>query len=293
MRRLAIRPFAGALAVAALLAFQPVHAVEVPQYTIEDFLATTNMSGTAISPDGSKILVSSDQTGVFNAYAVPVGGGKPVQLTSADDDFAIMVRTWFPKDERFLYLRAIRVATSGRTSSCRIADGKVTDLTPGENLKAEFVGWADDDKSFFVQHQRARQAFFDFYESRSDGYERTLIYQDDAGYQFGDDLARQALDRVRQDRTPTTTPTCICTIGKTKDIKHLTPHEGDVSYDVETFSPDGKSLYLTTDERAEFRYLVQQDLATGTRTVVEKPDWDVSGASFSQERQVHGGHGES
>src|SRR5512143_1225093 len=48
----------------------------VPQYSIEDFLATTTMRGADFSPDRGSILVSSDRTGVFNAYAVPVAGGE-------------------------------------------------------------------------------------------------------------------------------------------------------------------------------------------------------------------------
>jgi len=279
MRRLAVRPLAGALAVATLLAFQPVHAVEVPQYTIEDFLATTNMSGISISADGSKILVSSDQTGIFNAYAVPAGGGKPAPLTSATD-FAIMVRTWFPKDERFLYLQD---QGGNERTHLFVQDlaGKVTDLTPGEDLKAEMLGWANDDKSFFVQTNERDKKFFDYYEYATDGYERTMIYQNEAGYQFGDVSRDKRWIALIKSNTNHDNNLYLYD-RETKETKHLTPHEGDVSHDVEAFSPDGKSLYLTTNEGAEFFYLVKLDLENGTRTVVEKPDWDVSGASFSK-----------
>jgi len=270
---------AGALSFTTLLAFQPVHAVEVPQYTIEDFLATTNMSGISISADGSKILVSSDQTGIFNAYAVPAGGGKPAPLTSATD-FAIMVRTWFPKDERFLYLQD---QGGNERTHLFVQDlaGKVTDLTPGEDLKAEMLGWANDDKSFFVQTNERDKKFFDYYEYATDGYERTMIYQNEAGYQFGDVSRDKRWIALIKSNTNHDNNLYLYD-RETKETKHLTPHEGDVSHDVEAFSPDGKSLYLTTNEGAEFFYLVKLDLENGTRTVVEKPDWDVSGASFSK-----------
>jgi len=279
MRRFAIRPLAGALAVATLLAFQPASAVEVPQYTIEDFLATTNMSGTAISPDGSKILVSSDQTGIFNAYAVPVAGGKPVPLTQATD-FAIMVRTWFPNDERFMYSQD---QGGNERTHLFVQDpaAKVTDLTPGEDLKAELLGWADDDASFFVQTNERDKKFFDFYEYATDGYARTMIYENGAGYQFGD-ISRDKRWIAFVKSNNNADNNIYLYDRQTKDMKHLTAHEGDVLHDVETFSPDGKSLYLTTDEGAEFRHLVKLDLASGARTVVERPDWDVSGAWFSK-----------
>jgi Tol biopolymer transport system component len=53
----------------------------VLQYPIEDFMATTRIGGGWFSPDGNTLLFHSNQTGVFNLYAVPVAGGQPTQLT--------------------------------------------------------------------------------------------------------------------------------------------------------------------------------------------------------------------
>ena len=75
---------------------------EVKQYSIEDFLGNVNYRGASFSPDNSKLLVSSDQSGIYNAYAFPTDGGEPVQLTNSADDY-VMVRGYFPNDERFLY----------------------------------------------------------------------------------------------------------------------------------------------------------------------------------------------
>lgn len=52
-------------------------------YTAAQFFETTEHwlvggSGLAFSPNGRLVLMSSDQSGVFNAYAVPVYGGAPV-----------------------------------------------------------------------------------------------------------------------------------------------------------------------------------------------------------------------
>ena len=37
----------------------------------------------AFSRDGRNLLISSDATGVINAYAMPVAGGTPVALTAS------------------------------------------------------------------------------------------------------------------------------------------------------------------------------------------------------------------
>ena len=55
------------------------------RYTIEEFLDTTSMSGASFSPDEQKILVSSDKSGVFNAYAVAVTDGRQTRIAGLID----------------------------------------------------------------------------------------------------------------------------------------------------------------------------------------------------------------
>ena len=75
---------------------------DVRQFSIEDFLDTTTMFGASFSPDERKILVSSDETGVLNAYAVAVDGGGQQRLTESTGD-SILASSYFPHDERFIY----------------------------------------------------------------------------------------------------------------------------------------------------------------------------------------------
>ena len=156
---------------------------EIPQYTIEQFLATTTVFGSSFAPAGDKILVSSDQTGIYNAYAVPVDGSPPIQLTDSQED-AVRVAGYFPADERFLYL-SDQGGNELHHVYVRELDGSVTDLTPGDGLKAVFLGWAHDDQSFFIGTNERDQRYFDVYEITADGYERTLIFRNEEGLQFG------------------------------------------------------------------------------------------------------------
>ena len=89
MRRCPLLPVFGVLVVLALQACLPVEQTaavrEVPQYTIQDFLGTTAFAGASFSPDNSKVLVSSDLSGIFNVYAVPVAGGDAQQPQPSPD----------------------------------------------------------------------------------------------------------------------------------------------------------------------------------------------------------------
>ena len=49
----------------------------VQQYSIEDFYQNTAYIGASFSSDGRRLLVNSNQTGVFNVWALPIDGGPP------------------------------------------------------------------------------------------------------------------------------------------------------------------------------------------------------------------------
>ena len=257
----------------------PRPAASVPTYTIEQFLGTTTLMGASWSPDQRRILVSSDQTGVYNAFAYPVDGGAPVQLTNSTTD-AIEVNGYFPDDERFIY-SADQGGNELDHVYVREVDGSVRDLTPGTKLKAMFAGFADDDRSFFVLTNERDNRYFDLYEYAVNGYARTVLYRDSTG------MSAEAISPDRRwlalVRTGTRTDNNVYVHDRqTGKTTHITPHTGEVSSAPQVFSPDGRYLYLTTDEGHEFQYLVRHDVQTGKRSVVHKPDWDVMGAGLSK-----------
>ena len=252
---------------------------QVKQYTIDEFLGTTNYTGASFSPAGDKLLISSDETGIYNAYAIPVEGGEPIQLTSSTDN-AIFALSYFPEDERFLY-----TSDEGGNELNHVfvqsVDGTVEDLTPGDTLKASFYGWADDDQSFFIGSNERDQRFFDVYEYDAETYEREMIYQNEEGR----NVAAISPDKryLVLAKTNTNADSDLFLYDReTGETALLTDFEGDVQNSAETFSPDGRYLYYTTDRDHEFTYLVRHDPETGEVEEVLKPDWDVLYARFSE-----------
>ena len=249
------------------------------QYAIEDFLAITNYKGMSFSPDNSSILVSSDLSGVYNAFAVPLNGGKPKQLTNSDEE-SIFVIDYFPNDERFLYM-----ADQGGNELSHIyvreVNGTTKDLTPGAKLKAAFYGWSQDDKSFYVGTNERDPRYFDVYEYHIDGYAREMIFLNNAGYQFAGvspDESTIALLKV----TTRDDSDIFIFDRRAKKLRHLTPHEGEANHKPQAFSFDGKILYYLTDAGHEFLYLMSKHLSTGETSIIEKTNWDISFAHRSK-----------
>ncbi|HEY6925806.1 MAG TPA: DUF885 family protein, partial [Steroidobacteraceae bacterium] len=250
-------------------------------YTIEQLMGSDTIGGLAFSPDDSKILISSTRSGVANLYSIPVGGGAPRALTESKEP--CIPYGYFPRDERVLY--AADVGGNELTHLfVRELDGSTHDVTPGPKLRARFVGWAPDGRSFFAATNERDARFFDLYEFAAEGYDRHLLFQNDAGYQIravSPDRRYVAVSRIVDNANTY----AYLYDTHTKTLRRLTPEDGAIASEPQVFSPDSSQLYLTTDEGREFEYLVRLDLQTGQTRTVYQTEWDVEEARLS-----HDGH---
>ncbi len=256
-----------------------IDARAIRQYSIDEFLGSTSLRGASFSPDNSKILVSSDQTGVLNAYAIPLDGSEPVQLTESTTD-AILVESYFPRDERVIYL-ADQGGNELDHVYVRELDGTIIDITPGEGHKADFLDWAYDGTSFFITTNERDSHYFDIYEVATDGYERARIYQNDSGFSVRAISANRRYIALRKDVTRTNTDVYLHD-RETGETRNLTSHEGEVYNDPEVFNVNGLGLYFRSDEGSEFRYLARYDLSANVIRRVVSPNWDVQDARLSR-----------
>jgi len=262
------------------VAAQQKKAQPVKEYTIEQFMNTVRINGSSFSSDEKSILFHSNKTGIYNVYSVPVSGGAPAQLTSSTKESTYAV-SYFPKDSRFLY-RYDRGGNENEHLYLREADGTERDLTPGDKVKANFLGWSHDRKSFFYSTNERDARFFDIFEMPIDTFKPTLIYKDEAGLDVSAISDDKKYIAFQKNGASTADSDVVLYNTATKEMKNITAHTGDVGNGAETFDVNSKYLYYLTDAGSEFRYVARYDLATGKSDVVEKTPWDVSSTSFSE-----------
>lgn len=250
------------------------------RYTIEQFMATVSIGGASFSADEKRILFSSNVTGIFNVYSIPVTGGEPVALTKSTTDSNYGVG-FFPEDDRVLLTRD-QGGNEQNHLYVRELDGSEKDLTPGEKLKAGFAGWSGDYKAFYVTSNERDPRFFDLYRYDAKTYARTLVYKNETGMSPG------AISRdgrwVALGKTNTTSDSDVYLFDmQNQALKHITSHQGVASYSASTFDPASKRLLLTTNDGSEFTRLIAYDLASGQVSDVEKADWDISYTDYSRD----------
>ena len=254
---------------------------EVTRYSIEDFLDTTHYRGLSFSPDKKEILVSSNETGIFNAFSISISDGKQQQLTESNSDSIFTSGGYFPNDERFIY-SSDQSGNEFNHVYVRELDGSVRDLTPGKGFKAKFFGWSHDDKSFFLGTTERDKRYFDAYEYDFTSFRRRMIYQNSDGYDFQritSDKRQLALSKIVSNDDADIYLFDLQTKNRTLITKDAEP----VKNQVQAFSPDGKYLYYTTNNKHEFKYLVRYELASARIEEVLKLNWDIAFAYFSKQ----------
>ncbi len=225
---------------------------EIPTYDAKTFYETTSIFGASFSPDESRVLITSDATGVYNVYAQPLSGQEPERLTDSTSN-AIFAVSYFPHDRRILYT-ADELGNERNHIFVREVDGSVKDLTPGTDVKASFVDWSGDKTALWVLTNERDPKYFDLYKYTTDGYSKQLVFTNREGWSISDvsrDGRWVALAKVR------TNADSDIYVWDSSDPdaapKHVTPHEGDVSHSVLTFTPDSRQLYYRTNEHGEFQ----------------------------------------
>lgn len=251
----------------------------VKQYSIDQFYQNTNYIGGGFSPDESKLLVSSNATGIYNLYTLHIDGSGIDTLTQNEKESYYAI-SYFPNDERVLFS-----ADQGGNELSHIylldVDGNITDLTPGEKEKASFMKWADDKKSFFYTSNIRDPRYFDLYEMDIEIFEPRLIYENTEGLNASDisnDKRYLALSKtILLDQSE-----MYLYDLKEKNLRLLSPEGEKANYRPLEFSHENEKLYFTTDAGSEFFYLSAVDLANGEIAKVFATDWDVANAFHSE-----------
>lgn len=274
----------GAISDAEAVSAAEAQALPELGHSAADFFNTTSFAiggggGYAFSHQSGDILISSDETGVFNAYALNPQTGETRALTQSESN-ATFALTWFPMDERIL-VTADNGGDELNHVFVRHADGELTDLTPGENVKAGFAGWSEDGGHFWLTTNERDPAAFDLYAYDVETYERTLVFQNSDAL----DISAVSPDgrwlALTRPRTSADSDILLADLTTDNAPVLITEHEGNIAYGAYDFTADSSALIFATNEFGEWNQAWSHDLETGERSPLIEADWDVMYVSFS------------
>jgi dipeptidyl aminopeptidase/acylaminoacyl peptidase len=266
----------------AALPAEPV----LPRYDARAFhegtaLFMADTGGYPVTTDNGRILITSDETGIFNAVLVDLSSGETEPITDSTDD-AVRAVSLFPTDDRALVL-----SDSGGNERyhlyVRESDGSLVDLTPGGQVRALFVGWSATGDAFYAMTNEIDPRQMDVYRYAADDYARTLVYRNEATLDVaavsGDGRWLAAVEPLSNDHSRVL---LIDLASDTPEPVNITPDATAVANGVYGFTPDSAALILSTNRSAEFAYAVRHELATSEQTRYLEADWDIVFVSYSR-----------
>lgn len=256
---------------------------QVKKYSIEEFYKNIKIRGGGFSPDESKLLIATNESGVYNIYELPLDGSPRKALTNSTRE-SYYSRGYFPEDDRFIYTYD-EGGNENYGLYIRTKTGVEKNLTPWDSTRNSFWGWSRDDKSLFFSSNKRDPRFMDLYELPIASMEdevpiSEMLYKNESGL----DVAaispnKRYLALMRQ--ITSADYKMFLYDRETKTMKDISEHEGNVQYVPLYFSLDNTELYFTTDEGSEFVYLARLNLTSGQVEKVFETNWDVWFASHS------------
>jgi len=263
------------LAIASFAACQQSEKFEAETYTIDQFYENTRIGGGSFSEDETKLLVSSDQSGIFNVYEINIEDTLKEQITFSDTESFFAID--YVPGGGILYS-----ADKGgnEISHIFLKEGdSVTDLTPGENEKASFGGWNEAEDAFYYVSNVRDSRFFDFYKMNIEDWSNEMIYQNNEGLDISGISNDENILALSQ--TITTSENKLFLFNReTGQMTEISEEPG--SYSSAGFSDDGSTFYYITDVGSEFAYLAGYDIASATKETIFETDWDVMYSYLSE-----------
>ena len=247
-------------------------------YTMEQFMKTVAVGGSSFNHDETKLLASSNETGVFNVYEMDLSTGKRTAVTEGEDTtFGV---AYMPHDDRIFFTRD-QGGNENNHLFLRDLDGTVHDLTEGDETKEQFAGFHPDLKSFFTQNNQRDPRFFDLFQWDVETLEKTMVYQNEDGFDPFDITPDGRWITLTKTNTSNDSDILVADLENGGAPFLISEHTGQASFRPQTVSPDSRYLYYSTNVTGEFMALKRYDFAAGTHEDVFATDWDVAFAYFS------------
>ncbi len=245
---------------------------EVKQYTIDEFYKNLQINGGSFNADETRLLVSSDKSGIYNVYEINLTDTTMRQITHSTIESLFSV-DYVPGTNKVLY-----AADQGGNEIYHIylmnEDGTIQDLTPAEKEIANFLGWSEDKKTMYYTSNRRDPQYFDLYKMAVTDWKPVMIYQ----YMDGLDIAGISDDEntLALQKTITTSENQLFLFDRAaKKQTEISDPAAPGQYGSSGFSDDGRYFYYITDAGKEFAYLVEYEIASGKRKTIFETGWDV------------------
>jgi dipeptidyl aminopeptidase/acylaminoacyl peptidase len=238
-------------------------------------------SSPAFSPDGKQLAFVSNMSGSPQIWSVATEGGWPVQVTALDDPVGFV--TWSPDGKWLAFSLApgggmntqVFLVRPDGTEMRRISEGgKETNNLGVWSRDGHWLAWNSNRKN-----SRGMDAYA--YDLTAGESMRIADLQGVGGVlDFSRDRKRVVLSRVRSRGS---NDLFVHDMDSGKEVL-LTPHEGPGSFGIGIFSPDGATVYLSSNKDRDLMAFARVSTVGGPIEVLAgRDDAELAGAEVTED----------
>jgi dipeptidyl aminopeptidase/acylaminoacyl peptidase len=196
------------------------------------------------SPDGERLAFVSDLGGVLQVWTVATGGGWPDLVTALEDPVGKVA--WSPEGSRLAFSAAPGGGMNAQVYVVRPDGTGLRRLTDGGKENNQLDGWTPDGAYLMVSSNRRRGDAMDAYLLDPDGGFRFVAESPGIGNLT--DVSRDGRWGVLYRMQSRGDSDLFLVDLRAGGEVLLTPHEGPGSFHSGRFSPDGRAVYLVSNE---------------------------------------------
>jgi dipeptidyl aminopeptidase/acylaminoacyl peptidase len=249
---------------------------------IEDLFFTKQVSNASWSPDAKEIVFVTDMTGRPNLWKVSAEGGWPIQLVQSDDrQFSA---TYSPDGKWIAYMQDSGGNELWDVYAVPSSGGEIVNLTNTPAIREENPRWSPDGKILALNTKPKDGQVYNISLLDWSTRKITPLTQENTKNHSWQSVAWSAdgrtlyANRVEVSFTDSDVYAIDVATGKTTN---LTPHQGSVLNVASSLSPDGKTLLITTNQKAGYQNVALLDVASKQQTFVTDTKWEANSGDFS------------
>lgn len=260
------------------------------QFSIENYLNIRSAGSPSFSPDGKRIAYLTNVSGTNQVWFVDANGGNSKQITTYDDNISFV--KWLAGGKGLIFGKAI--GGNENTQFFWISDdgSNIKQLTNDEKTRHNFGAISRDGTRIFYTSNKRDKNYFDVYQMEIASGKEEMILRDDSSNSvaaISDDGNRIVVSRSSVKFSLDDDLYLID--AKTRQSRHLTPHDSATQYEDVHFLPDNKTLVLGTNQQREFVNLAEISLKGDTYPtaaeladkirVIDNTNWDLDASQVS------------
>jgi len=237
-------------------------------------------------PANQGILISTRFADVSQIHKVETPKGARQQLTFFDEPVGGGYVCPDPDYPYFLFTKDSAGNELTQIYKCNYKTGLYQCLTDGRS-RHRFVRWSNRGDKFAFTSTMRNERDFDIYLGTLAGVQSFQCILETEGFWSTLDFSPDDTQLLIEHYVSSTESHFYILNIRTKQLTTINPSEQNISYGSARWSPDGKGVYLTSDQFSDFKQLQYYDLATGHIDILSTQiPWDVADFEIAPDGDV-------